>query len=124
MKNILELVEAFKFEKIFELPTANISDELADKTVTGDISYTLYTAENRCHECPRLLIKILDQAMFALIDTGCELSIMNEHLYNRLRHEGLKCFELLKLSVALFRERTIPTERPPPVGEVSANFCG
>jgi len=28
------------------------------------------------------------------------------------------------LSVALVRERTIPTERPPPVGEVSANFCG
>ena len=31
----------------------------------------------------------------------------------------------LKLnSEALLRERTIPTERPPPVGEVSANFCG
>jgi hypothetical protein len=30
----------------------------------------------------------------------------------------------LKNSVALVRERTIPTERPPPVGEVSANFCG
>jgi len=29
-----------------------------------------------------------------------------------------------KNSVALVRERTIPTERPPPVGEVSANFCG
>ena len=27
-------------------------------------------------------------------------------------------------SVALVCERTIPTERPPPVGEVSANFCG
>ena len=27
-------------------------------------------------------------------------------------------------SVALVRERTIPTERPPPVGEVSSNFCG
>jgi hypothetical protein len=25
--------------------------------------------------------------------------------------------------VALVRERTIPTERPPLVGEVSANFC-
>ena len=25
-------------------------------------------------------------------------------------------------SVASVRERTIPTERPPPVGEVSANF--
>jgi hypothetical protein len=31
----------------------------------------------------------------------------------------------LKLnSMALVRERTIPTERPPPVGEVSANYCG
>jgi len=27
-------------------------------------------------------------------------------------------------SVALVRDRTIPTEQPPPVGEVSANFCG
>jgi hypothetical protein len=27
-------------------------------------------------------------------------------------------------SVALVSERTIPTERPPIVGEVSANFCG
>jgi hypothetical protein len=27
-------------------------------------------------------------------------------------------------SVALVRERTTPTERPPLVGEVSANFCG
>ena len=26
-------------------------------------------------------------------------------------------------SVALVRTRTIPTERPPPVGEVIANFC-
>ena len=29
-----------------------------------------------------------------------------------------------KNSVGLVRERTIPTDRPPPVGEVSANFCG
>jgi len=27
-------------------------------------------------------------------------------------------------TVALVRERTIPTERPPPVGEISANFWG
>jgi hypothetical protein len=27
-------------------------------------------------------------------------------------------------SVALARERTIPTERPPLVGEVSDDFCG
>jgi hypothetical protein len=28
-----------------------------------------------------------------------------------------------KNSVSLVRERNIPTERPPLVGEVSANFC-
>jgi len=94
LKNILELAEAFKLEKFFELTTVNISEESADNTVTDDISYTLYITQNRRHECPKLLIKILGQKIFALIDTGCELSIMNEHMYNRLRHEGLKCFEL------------------------------
>jgi hypothetical protein len=29
-----------------------------------------------------------------------------------------------KNSVALVRERTVPTKRPLLVGEVSANFCG
>jgi hypothetical protein len=27
-------------------------------------------------------------------------------------------------SIALVHKQTIPPERPPPVGEVSANFCG
>jgi hypothetical protein len=27
-------------------------------------------------------------------------------------------------SMVLVRERTLPTERPAPVGEVIANFCG
>jgi hypothetical protein len=31
---------------------------------------------------------------------------------------------LLTYSVALVRKLPIPTERPPLVGEVSANFCG
>ena len=40
-------------------------------------------------------------------------------------HVVVKLITKLKLnSVALVRERTIPTERPPPVGEVSTNFCG
>jgi hypothetical protein len=33
-------------------------------------------------------------------------------------------FELQTSSVALVRERTIPTQRPPVVGEVGANFFG
>ena len=43
---------------------------------------------------------------------------------NELRDTKNKSQRQKKNSVALVRERTIPTERPPPVGEVSANFCG
>ena len=49
---------------------------------------------------------------------------------NEKTHDKIICIvgnqeQLTKLnSVALVRERTIPTERPLPVGEVSANFCG
>jgi hypothetical protein len=32
--------------------------------------------------------------------------------------------DMEKNSMALVRDRTILTERPPLVGEVSANFCG
>jgi hypothetical protein len=47
------------------------------------------------------------------------------------RHSGKKemtavlqtKLKLKQNSVALVRERTIPTERPPLVGEVSANLC-
>ena len=40
------------------------------------------------------------------------------------KSKGRHVASLIKNSVALVRERTIPTERPPPVSEVSANFCG
>jgi hypothetical protein len=33
-------------------------------------------------------------------------------------------YVVITYSVALVRKRTIPTERPPLVSEVSANFCG
>jgi hypothetical protein len=40
-------------------------------------------------------------------------------------HVVIPCLQyLLTYAMALVRKRTIPTERPPLVGEVSANFCG
>jgi hypothetical protein len=74
---------------------------VVDNTVTDYISYKFYVAENRCHECTRLLVKILYQDIFGLVRTGCESSIMNERLYNRLRYEGLKCFQLPTQHVSL-----------------------
>jgi hypothetical protein len=46
----------------------------------------------------------------------------NGPLYSILNH--IQCIKPKLNSVALVRERTIPTERPPLVGEVAANFCG
>jgi ABC-type anion transport system duplicated permease subunit len=51
---------------------------------------------------------------------------INMLLSDIIVYDAYSClsFVTYSLSVALVRERTIPTERPPLVGEVSANFCG
>ena len=41
---------------------------------------------------PKIINQTLEQEVLAFVDMGCELSIMNEHLYNRLQHKGLKVF--------------------------------
>jgi hypothetical protein len=84
-----ELVESFRLDKIFRT-----NGEEVENAVTNEVSYTLVISENKRHECPRIQINILDQEIFALVDTGCEMSIMNEQLYNGLRHKGFKCLEL------------------------------
>jgi hypothetical protein len=86
------------FGKFYEL-AAN-DGEGDNFEVTDNISYTLYIADSRRHECPKLQIKIAEKIQ-ALIDTGCEMSIPNKNLYNKLRHAGLQCLELLTQHVSL-----------------------
>jgi hypothetical protein len=69
----------------------------------------IYIAESKRHECPKLKIRIGGEEVSALLDTGCELSILNEQLYNKLRLILLNCLELptqhLNL-VSAFNERS------------------
>ena len=58
------------------------------------VSYTLYIAESKRHECPKLKIIIGGEEVSALLDTGCELSILNEQLYDKLRLLGLNCLRV------------------------------
>jgi hypothetical protein len=58
-----------------------------------NVSYTLYIAESKRHECRKLEI-VIGGDFSSLLDTGCELSILNEQLYNKLVLLGLKCLEL------------------------------
>jgi hypothetical protein len=52
-------------------------------------------------------------------------SYQHPHIFTSLKISSLRLIQRSKLNfVAWVRERTIPTERPPLVGEVSYNFCG
>jgi hypothetical protein len=89
------------------------------------------------------LIFYLSLVMSSLLNMeatrSCETSVYNkptrrhvpeDGILHSHRRENLKSytayftFQPTANSVALVRKRTIPTERPPLVGESSANFCG
>ena len=61
---------------------------------------------------------------FTLREVHVGLMVNNLALGFSSRSFTNACISLYTYSVALVCERTIPTERPPLVGEVSANFCG
>jgi hypothetical protein len=69
----------------------------------------------------------LEPVTVILLDCYCYRRTLPEtYHYSRIVtfvNDHLQLY-LLTYSVALVRKRTIPTERPPLVGEVSANFCG
>jgi predicted aspartyl protease len=47
-----------------------------------EVSYTLYIAESGRHNCRRLNVMVDGEEVAALLDTGCEMSIINEQLYS------------------------------------------
>jgi hypothetical protein len=53
-------------------------------------------------------VEIVTLLVMLVSPVSCYLTLLNNNNNN---------------SVALVRERTIPTERPPLLGEASANFC-
>jgi hypothetical protein len=56
---------------------------------------------------------------YVIAGTPCNMNI-----YLHTIRQIISATNLKLNSVALVRKQTIPTERPPFVGEVSANFCG
>ena len=75
-----------------------------------------------CFYAIRSFCGFLRRAQYVSFSTKCRLF----HILIFLCSYSICSYstDSLLSSVALVRERTIPTERPPPVGEVSANFCG
>jgi hypothetical protein len=50
----------------------NLEEDAADGEMEKDVSYTLYIAESKRHECSKLKIMIGGEEVSALLDTGCE----------------------------------------------------
>jgi hypothetical protein len=88
-----EILENFNIAPFFRR-ALNLEDDATDGEIEKGVSYKLYIAESKRHECPKLKIMIGGEEISAMLDTGCELSILNEQLYNKLRLLGLNCLEL------------------------------
>jgi hypothetical protein len=70
--------------------------------------YTLFIAEDKLQECPKVKVTIGNEEITSILDTGCELCLMSQDLYNKLRYNWMRNLELpvqnMKL-VSAFNDR-------------------
>jgi hypothetical protein len=60
----------------------------------SEAKYTYYIAEEKLQDCSRITIKIGEEEVSAFLGTGCELTLMNENLYEKIKQRGNKYLEL------------------------------
>jgi hypothetical protein len=65
-----EILENFNVVSFFRR-ALNLEEDAADGEMEKDVSYTLYIAESKRHECTKLKIRIGEEEVSALLDTGC-----------------------------------------------------
>ena len=53
-----------------------------------------FIAEEKVQECPKITVTIGEEEVSAILDTGRELTIMNEHLYEKIKQRGNSYLEL------------------------------
>jgi len=82
------LISEFNVGLLFNHNTNHVYDEINFGT-ESEARYTFYTVEEKLQECPRIAIKIREEEVSAILDAGCELTLMNETLYVKLKREQL-----------------------------------
>jgi hypothetical protein len=55
---------------------------------------TLFIAEDKLQECPKVKFTIGNEEITSILDTGSELCLMSQELYNNLRDNGMRNLEL------------------------------
>jgi hypothetical protein len=66
-----------------------------------DLICLYYINDNNVETCPQIQLSIGTQNCKALIDTGCQCSIISEELYNKFKSRGLNSLELPIQNVVL-----------------------
>jgi hypothetical protein len=76
----------------------NVAEEI---TVSEYIIYLHYINEQNLGNSPQLKFHIGSQQYSAVVDTGCEASILSEPLHNELEAKGVESLELPTQNVIL-----------------------
>jgi len=66
-----------------------------------DMVYPNYVNEQNLGSCPQAKFLIGSHQYSAVLDTGCEASILSEQLYNELKLNGVESLELPTKNVVL-----------------------
>ena len=87
------IVDKFNVGEFFEHNANEIDGEIEweDENKTR---CTFFIVEEKVQECPRITVTIAEEKVLAILDTGCELTIMNEHLYEKIKQRGNSYLEL------------------------------
>jgi hypothetical protein len=80
----------------------NVESKIEKNVPSGeDVICLYYVNEDNVETCPQIRITIGKEKCKALIDTGCQCSVMSEELYEELKTNGLDSLELPTQNVVL-----------------------
>jgi len=86
-------VDKFDVGSFFKYDADEIGEEI-DLKGEYKTKYTFYIAEEKLHECRRILVRTGGEEVSAILDTECELTLVNEDLYERIKQRRNKYLEL------------------------------
>ena len=86
-------IDRFDVGSFFKYDADEIGGEIELK-VESKSKYSFYIAEELLPECPRILVRVGGEEVLAILNTGCELTLMNEDLYEKIKQKGNNYLEL------------------------------
>jgi hypothetical protein len=68
--------------------------EIRDTETKGEVEITFFTSENNLRNCPHIDVQVANEKVVATVDSGSEICIITEDLYDHLVLQGLEAMEI------------------------------